>query len=174
MRQRHEAQLDSPLTAAFAALIEVVARGRWAGAAIDALLPRAGCQYAQQRGKVLRRGRVLECLRPVSITLQETLLDPPCCVKLRLHWRLEPLESGAHVRLDVRYSLNGAATLRRRHWYDRIHGHCARMVSGIGKRLAEMESRSGPRAVEARSTMAPRRLAFRNSPDEHWKQRRET
>ena len=66
----------------------------------------------QQRGKVLRRGKVLAVLRPVSITLQETLLDPPCCVTLRLHWRLEPTDDGACVLLDARYSLNGAATLR--------------------------------------------------------------
>ncbi|HET8698612.1 MAG TPA: hypothetical protein VFO94_14050, partial [Gammaproteobacteria bacterium] len=95
--QRHEARFAQPLTIVFSAMIDVTARGRWGGAAIvpGTLAPRGGCQYAQHRGKVLRRGKVLECLRPVSLTLQETLLDPPCCVRLRLHWRIEPLETGS-------------------------------------------------------------------------------
>lgn len=139
MRQRHEAELGWPMLSVFGALIEVVAKGRWGGAAIvsGTMLPRAGCQYAAQRGKVLRRGKVLECLRPVSITLKETLLDPPCCVQLRLHWRIEPFDTGSLLLLEARYSLNGAATLRRRHWYERIHGHCSRMLAAVQRRLTE-------------------------------------
>ena len=130
------------MTDAFAALVDVAAKGRWGGAALvlGTALPHPGCQYAQQRGKVLRRGKVLACLRPVSITLQETLLDPPCCVKLRLHWRLEPLEAGSCVLLDARYSLNGAATLRRRPWHERIHGHCTRMLSALESRVLAEET----------------------------------
>ena len=136
MRQRHEAQFACSLTQVFSALVEIVAIGRWGGPMLgSSALPKAGSAYVQQRGKVLRRGKVLECLRPVSITLQETLFDPPCCVKLRLHWRLEPLESGSFVLLDARYSLNGAASLRRRHWSERIHAHCVRMLGSIQGRL---------------------------------------
>jgi hypothetical protein len=144
-KQRHEARLELPLTSVFAALIDVVARGRWGAAAIvsGTMQPRAGCQYAQQRGKVFRRGKVLECLRPVSLTLQETLLDPPCCVTLRLHWRLEPVENGSCVLLDARYSLNGAASLRSKHWHERIHGHCARMVAAIERLATEAERSAG-------------------------------
>jgi hypothetical protein len=140
-KQRHEKQLGCALTDAFTALVEVVGRGRWgANAAIlGAALPHAGRQYEAQRGKVLRRGKVLACLRPVSITLEETLLDPPCCVKLRLHWRLEPKDDGACVLLDARYSLNGAAAFRRRHWYERIHGHCSRMLGALEARVAQAE-----------------------------------
>ena len=140
-KQRHEIELACALTEAFAALVDVVGKGRWGGSgiALGPVVPQPGCQYAQQRGKVLRRGKVLACLRPLSITLQETLLDPPCCVSLRLHWRIEPTESGACVLLDARYSLNGAATLRRKHWYERIHGHCARMLGALEVRVAEAE-----------------------------------
>ena len=129
------------LTDAFAAIVDVAAKGRWGGNAIvlGTMLPPSGCVYEQQRGKVLRRGKVLACLRPVSITLQETLLDPPCCVKLRLHWRLEPTDDGACVLLDARYSLNGAAVLRRRHWYERIHGHCARMLNALESHVPQAE-----------------------------------
>ena len=139
LKQRHETRLACALTEAFAALVDVAAKGRWGGAALvlGSALPQPGCRYEQQRGKVLRRGKVLALLRPVSITLQETLLDPPCCVKLRLHWRLEPKDEGACVLLDARYSLNGAAAFRRRHWYERIHGHCARMLGALEARIAE-------------------------------------
>ena len=101
---------------------------------------KTGCRYEQQRGKVLRRGKVLACLRPVSITLQEMLLDPPCCVQLRLHWRLEPVDDGSCVLLDARYLLNGAATLRRRHWQERISGHCTRMLSALEQRVLGEET----------------------------------
>ncbi len=141
LKQRHEKQLGCALTDAFTALVEVVGRGRWGSSALalGAALPHAGRQYEQQRGKVLRRGKVLAYLKPVSITLEETLLDPPCCVKLRLHWRLEPKDEGACVLLDARYSLNGAAAFRRRHWYERIHGHCARMLGALEARVAQAE-----------------------------------
>jgi len=139
LKQRHEKQLGCALTEAFAALVDVAAKGRWGGSALvcGTTLPHVGSHYEQQRGKVLRRGKVLACLRPVSITLQETLLDPPCCVKLRLHWRLEPKDEGACVLLDARYSLNGAAAFRRRHWHERIHGHCARMLGLLEARVVQ-------------------------------------
>ena len=142
LKQHHETQLACAMTDAFAALVDVVAKGRWGGAALvlGTAQPHPGCQYAQQRGKVLRRGKVLACLRPVSITLQETLLDPPCCVTLRLHWRLEPVDTGSCVLLDARYSLNGAAALRRRHWHERIHGHCARMLSALERQVLAEET----------------------------------
>jgi hypothetical protein len=148
--QRHEAHFELPLTTVFSAMIDVVARGRWGGGAIvpGTPQPRAGCQYAQQRGKVFRRGKVLECLRPVSMTLQETLLDPPCCVTLRLHWRLEPLETGSCVLLDARFSLNGAASLRRRHWCSRIDGHCQRMLDAVRRLAAEIEPARAARGAE--------------------------
>jgi hypothetical protein len=138
-KQRHETQLRCALTEAFAALVEVAAKGRWGGSTlvVGSGIPHAGCRYEQQRGKVLRRGKVLALSRPVSITLQETLLDPPCCVSLRLHWRIEPTDDGACVLLDARYSLNGAAALRGRHWYERIHGHCARMLGALEARVAQ-------------------------------------
>jgi hypothetical protein len=154
-RQRHETRLDAPITHVFAALIDVVARGRWGTAQIvrGTQQPRPGCEYAQQRRTVFRRGKVLECLRPVKLTLEETLLDRPCRVKLRLQWRLEPLENGSCVLLEAKYSLNGAAILRRRHWYERIHGHCARMLGALGPEVAAARRT----LEEAASARPPRR-----------------
>ena len=153
-RQRHETRVEAPITNVFSALIDVVARGRWGAArmVLDAPQPRPGCEYAQQRRTVLRRGKVLECLRPVKLTLEETLLDRPCRVQLRLKWRLEPLETTSCVLLEASYTLNGAASLRRRHWDERIHGHCARMLGALHPQVAaaqRAQDRSGP----ARSAM---------------------
>ena len=135
LKQRHEAQLAATMMQAFVAIVDVAAKGRWAAMLAPSALPQVGSRYEQQRGKVLRRGKVLACLRPVSLTLQETLFDPPCCVNLRLHWRLEPLETGSLLLLDARFSLNGAASLRRRHWSARIQAHCARMLGAVQTRL---------------------------------------
>jgi hypothetical protein len=137
-RQRHETRIEAPITSVFAALIDVVACGRWGAAhiALHAPQPRPGCEYAQQRRAVLRRGKVLECLRPVALTLEETLLDRPCRVKLRLKWRLEPLETTSCVLLEAKYTLNGAASLRRSHWDEQIQGHCARMLGALRPQIA--------------------------------------
>jgi hypothetical protein len=40
------------------------------------------------------------------------------------------------VLLEARYALNGAAILRRRHWHERIHGHCTRMLGALGPQIA--------------------------------------
>ena len=141
LRQRHEAQFACPMTTTFAAVLAALGRGRWGASSCLELsqLPLVGCVYVQQRGKVLRRGKVVECLRPVAITLQETLLDPPCCVKLRLRWRLEPLDCASFARLDVRYSLNGAASIRAKHWRSRIDRHCGNLLQAVQTPLDETD-----------------------------------
>ncbi len=136
-RQKHEMRFPAPITIVFGALVAVLARGRWAGAVAHSLRVQSGLPpdpgecYEAQRGTVLRRGRVVECLRPVAITLEETLHDPPCRVTLMLRWRLEPVDDGALTRLEARYVLRGAAPLRRRHWDGRIRAHCERMLSSL-------------------------------------------
>ena len=90
LRQRHEATLAAPMTKVFSALVQMLARSRWASderLAGAGRLPRVGQTYVQRRGSVIRRGRVVECLRPVVLTLYESLFDPPCRVRLRLRWR---------------------------------------------------------------------------------------
>lgn len=138
-KQCHEAGFTEPMTLVFTSLIRALARHRWAetpGYDDAPSLPRVGCRYANRRGSVLRLGRVLECLRPVSLTLYETLFDRPCRVRLELRWRLEPTADGCLLRLRVRYRLNGAALLRRRHWNGRIHAHCKRMLGFVGAAVA--------------------------------------
>jgi len=169
-RQRHETRLDAPITSVFSALVDVVARGRWGAARIvlDAPQPRPGCEYAQWRRTVLRRGKVLECLRPVKLALEETLLDRPCRVQLRLKWRLEPLETSSCVLLEAHYTLNGAASLRRRHWHERIDGHCKRMLGALRPQIAAAQralNAAGPARAAAQmpeSWLIPALRARRN------------
>ena len=140
LRQRHEVTLAAPITQVFSALVQMLARSRWnpeKWLVEPEKLPRVGQVYVQRRGSVIRRGRVVECLRPVLMTLYESLFDAPCRVRLRLRWRLEPLESGSRVLLDVSYELNSPAYLNRRHWRREIHSHCGRLMSALEARLSE-------------------------------------
>ncbi|MEE9129713.1 MAG: hypothetical protein V3T84_06810 [Phycisphaerales bacterium] len=140
VRQRHEATLAAPMSEVFLALVQMLARSRWASGdrlAGSGRLPRVGQTYVQRRGSVIRRGRVVECLRPVVLTLYESLFDPPCRVRLRLRWRLEPLDTGSLVLLDANYELNGPAYLNRRHWRSEIHTHCGKLQTALAARLTD-------------------------------------
>jgi len=139
-RQCHEGSFDEPLLSVFTALLAALARHRWAEglqpeSPAAASVPRVGCRYVNRRGSVLRRGRVLECLRPVSLTLYETLFDKPCRVRLKIRWRLESVDTGCLLRLEMRYDLNGAATIRHRHWHRQLHAHGQRMLSFVRRQL---------------------------------------
>lgn len=145
-RQAHHARFEASLDTVFSALLVALARRRWAegrvGAAFDSA-PRAGTQYVNERGSLVRRGRVIECLRPVSLTLYETLFDTPCRVRLKLRWRLEPIDAGCLLRLEVRYVLNTAAGLRRSHWGRQIREHGARMLVFVHRELARARTAQG-------------------------------
>jgi hypothetical protein len=148
-RQSHQARFAAPLDAGVAALLKSLAKRRWAEGGIEdpeRFVPRVGTRYVNERGSVLRRGRVLECLRPVSVTLYETLFDRPCRVRLKLRWRLEPGDADSLLRLEARYDLNGAATLRHRHWRRQIAAHCERML-GFVTREVERGRRQGAGAT---------------------------
>ena len=135
-RQQHEARYAHSMTAVFAALNRVLAKRRWGELGDPEAQPKVGCRYARQSKSVLRRGRVLEVIRPVTFTLYETLYDPPCRVRLQLRWRIHPLDEGSLLHLVLGYQLNGAAALRQRHWNDRLHAHCLRMLKFVGAELA--------------------------------------
>ncbi|HEX6994814.1 MAG TPA: hypothetical protein VF339_11785 [Gammaproteobacteria bacterium] len=153
-RQQHEARSERPIAEAFAALVAVVARGRWNPETVlgPPDRPPAGMRYVQQRGSVLRTGRVVECIRPVSITLHETLDDSPCRVELKLRWRLEPTEAGSALHLTTSYELKGAAPLRRHHWDTRIRAHCGRMIDAWRTSLASAEGTPQDRRQEVGSS----------------------
>jgi hypothetical protein len=138
-RQDHEARYPDSMHAVFMALNRILGKHRWAmtGGLGDAdALPRAGCRYARNRKSVLRQGRVLEVIRPVSFTLHETLYDPPCRVRLQLRFRIHALARESMLHLVLSYQLNGAASMRSRHWHGRLHEHCARMLRFVAAELA--------------------------------------
>ena len=139
-RERQEASYAMPITAVFAALLDVLAKRRWAGECWydpSRQRPPVGQRYVCRNGAVVRHGRIVECLQPVLLTLYESLFDPPCRVRLRLRWRLEPVETGTSVLLDARYELNGTAFLNRGRWRAEISGHCARILAAVERALVE-------------------------------------
>ena len=152
-RQRHETRLDPPITSVFAALIDVVARGRWGAAHIvlvrAATAPGLRIRAAKTQGAAPRQGARALAARDAHAR-GETLLDRPCRVKLRLKWRLEPLETSSCVLLEAKYTLNGAASLRRRHWDEQIHGHCTRMLGALRPQIAAAQRAAQCSAAGAR------------------------
>jgi hypothetical protein len=138
-RLRHEASFEAPVTVVYKALLTVLARRRWAHEPwFDARRhPSVGQRYAMRNGPVVRHGRVVECLRPVLLTLHETLFDPPCRVQMRLRSRLEPLDLVTVLRLDTRYELNRPATLNRRRWREEIDAHCRRLQQATDAALLD-------------------------------------
>ena len=140
LRQRHEVTLAAPITQVFSALLRMLARSRWnpdQTLVEPEPLPRVGQVYVQRRGSVIRRGRVVECLRPVLVTLYESLFDAPCRARLRMRWRLEPLDAESRVLLNVSYELNSPAYLTRRHWAREIDAHCSKLMKALEIRLSE-------------------------------------
>ena len=142
----HGRVFESDSISVFDALLSALAKRRWAPQRVgdEVPLPKRGCCYRWQTPTALRTGRVLEVRRPLLLTLDETLDDPPCCVGLRLRWRLDALTDGSQLRLDLRYSLNAAATVRQGHWRARLERHCLRMYEfvAIEIRLREEAARA--------------------------------
>ncbi len=153
--QRHEARYATPITTVFGSVLQVLALRRWAAESWfegNDSHPPVGRRYVFRNGTLVRRGRVVECLKPVLLTLYESLIDSPCRVRLRLRWRLEPLDSGTSVLLDARYELNSPAYLNRRHWREQIHGHCARLLIAVQARLVDADLDQGVAAVKGQKT----------------------
>jgi uncharacterized protein YndB with AHSA1/START domain len=141
-RLRHEVLYSETMTEVFRALVRALALRRWGVATelgLDAL-PRPGRCYEHQTTTALRRGRVLEILRPVSVTLYETLDDPPCRVRLQMRWRIHAIDGGSLLRLELCYRLNHAATMRRGHWKRRLKRHCGRMFHFVARNIDWQQS----------------------------------
>ena len=146
LEHRREIRFAAPIASVFSALVRALAAGRW-DAAIDArdgvYVPRRGCRYSVQRKGRLCRGQVLECLRPVSLIVQETLYRGPSRVAIRYKWRVEPIDGGALLECEIRALLNRAANLHRRNWEQKIARDCSRQFAAVGQRLEAAQGRQG-------------------------------
>jgi hypothetical protein len=146
LEHRREIRFMAPIAPVFSALARALAAGRW-DAAIDArdgiYVPRRGCRYSVQRKGRLCRGQVLECLRPVSLIVQETLYRGPSRVAIRYKWRVEPVDGGAVLECEIRALLNRAASLHRRNWEQKIARDCARLLAAVGQRLESADWSQG-------------------------------
>jgi hypothetical protein len=133
LRLQHVKRYDLDSVALFNALVRALAKRRWGPQSMgdESPLPDHGCRYEWQTQTARRSGRVLELRKPLLITLDEMLDDPPCQVQLRLRWRIDSVVDYCQLRLDLRYRLNAAATVRRRHWKRRLRRHCQRMFDFV-------------------------------------------
>ena len=139
LTQYHETRLSEPIAAVFAALLGALARGRWAVAAAPEelkALPRTGFEYSARSNGRLRRGQVVECLRPVSIVLFETLQRSPSFVRVQQRWRVQPLSSDTRLSCDLRATLNHVANLHKRNWEARFEREVLRLIDGVRVELA--------------------------------------
>jgi len=132
----------------------MLALRRWdstANATDEFELPNPGRKYRRQTPTALREGRVVEVIRPVSVTLHETLCDAPCRVRLRQRWRIDSVKTGTLLRLELLYELNQPASLRRVHWRRRRRIHCEKMLRFVGRNLERAQARSTTETAAARS-----------------------
>jgi hypothetical protein len=134
-RLKFRAELVVGLRDAFVLLLGATAEQRWADAAkLDGgHRPTVGVHYLWRAGSRLRSGHIVECIRPVALTLAEVWLDPPSHVQLRLRYRLTPAPQGTLLQLDVGPTLNAAACLRRRYWTAEIARECAALLAALAR-----------------------------------------
>ena len=134
LERYHEERLAEPIAVVFAALVRALARERWASvAALEDIspLPRSGFRYSVRQHGRWRHGQVIECLRPVSIVLLETLQRSPSCVRVRQRWRVQPLPSETRLSCDLKAHLNRIANLKRRRWIRRFDVELCRIVAAV-------------------------------------------
>jgi hypothetical protein len=140
-RQTYHVRIEATVGEIFDALGRTLAFRRWPSSAVSvgASLPDSGTRYRFQTGGIRRAGRIVEVIRPVSITLKETLNDPPCGVVLTMRWRIEPgTDSSCSVRLSAEYRLNHASRLRARHWDRRLRLHFQNQFSHLGDNVRRL------------------------------------
>ena len=141
LEQHRELRVAEPIAIAFAALAASVSIGRWHSALDEgrgSSMPREGCRYCFRMGRALRRGQVLECLRPVSLVLHETHTQSASRLRLRLKWRIEPIPDGTLIFGDIQAVLNGAALLQRRKWERLLDDESSRVLASVERRLGHL------------------------------------
>jgi hypothetical protein len=140
-RRQFRENYPEALCAVFEALVITLAFRRWP---LTVVPPAPGACYRNRSGSVLRVGRVVDVIRPCGLTLEEVLHDPPCRVSLLMRWRIEPTLAGSAVRLDVRYGLNHAASLRCLHWERRLQMHFGNQLRFVGVNLRRLQQQAAP------------------------------
>jgi hypothetical protein len=134
------ASFTAPMSAVFAALVRTLAEGRWFAPGIYedaiAVLPRGGLKYSSRRDGYTCNGEVLECLRPVSVVLHESLLRARSSVDCRQRWRVEPMDDTTRVCGEIRASLSRIAALQKRQWQARLMAQSNRVCEDLRIDLA--------------------------------------
>lgn len=168
----HEARFAEPMAAVFAALSRALADGRWNDVhayAGSLALPRTGLRYSARRGGHICHGEVLECLRPVSLVLQETLQRSQWGIGVRQRWRVEPLATETRLCSEIRATLSRIASLQRRHWQARLEAERQRVHAQIRAELAraaEIRAQSGTigQSIGSVSIVSTKRISVSGKP----------
>lgn len=150
LERYYEVRLSEPIAVVFTALLRALGRGRWVTVAEYeqfTALPRTGFRYSSRTKGRLRRGEVIECLRPVSIVILETLQRPPSFVRVRHRWRVQPLPSDTRLSCDLEASLNRIANLHRRNWEARLDRDMCRLLGSVREELDACRSPAAARVA---------------------------
>jgi hypothetical protein len=135
-----ETFFDAPMSVVFAALIAELARGRWAAgdsASGSGLLPRPGLRFSYRQGRRLVTGRVLECLRPVSLVIVENSRGAAGSVVIRQRWRVDHRDSTSRLDTELKFDAHRLARLQlgscESHYIAAARGVCARLQTRLRK-----------------------------------------
>jgi hypothetical protein len=135
---RMEARFDASMASVFTALVLTLAQGRWSVGDEDRAgvgLPRDGMRFSYRHAHRLFSGKVLECLRPVSMTLHERYDGPAATVHARQRWRLVPLDGATLLRADLRVEPNSLARLQLRYWKAHFADRASCTCAGVRQQL---------------------------------------
>lgn len=141
-RQQLDAIYPGSVGEIFRALCRTLSFRRWASGSEVSLemAPGPGSRYRSEFGSIARAGRVVEVIRPVAITLKESIQDGPCRVSLTMRWRIDPGLAGCTVRLRAHYDLNQPAMLRARHWEQRMRHNFLNQFAFLAVHLERMQT----------------------------------
>jgi hypothetical protein len=134
------ARYEHSMSAVFTALALELGRERWLqNRDSDVRLPRAGLEFGYRRRQRCCTGKVLECLRPVSLILLERYQGPAGCIVARQRWRIDPLESATRLRCELQIETNRFARLQQRFWHQHFRILAQRTCHEIALRLRRDE-----------------------------------
>ena len=134
--QKLAARYEHSISTVFAALAMELGRERWLQRQDKELrLPQAGLEFGYRRRQRCCTGKVLECLRPVSIILVERHQGPAGCIIARQRWRVEPLDAFTRLRCELQIQTNRFARLQQRFWHRHLRILAQRTCQRVATRL---------------------------------------
>ena len=131
------------MAAVFAALVLELGRERWLQHRdTDLRLPQTGLEFGYRRRQRCCTGKVLECLRPVSLILLERYQGPAGCIIARQRWRVDPVDTTTRLRCELQIETNRFARLQQRFWHRHFRLLTHRTCQGVAARLRQNDGKT--------------------------------